>query len=165
MSTFKHFLIEQKAIEDQTEEWQIDYIKSRDAEAIQLIDDPSEKVQLVAVQRDPFSIYYIKNPTEKVQLLAVSLNAYTIRSIKNPSEAVQLEAIREGNGRVVQFLENPTASAIKAALTQQGLIDDSMDYTRIVKKLFANNTILMNKWLRYGEAMRNADSDPANIVF
>ena len=33
---------------------------------IQFIDNPSETVQLAAVEQDPYSIYYIKNPTQRV---------------------------------------------------------------------------------------------------
>ena len=40
-------------------------------ELIQFIDNPSEKVQLVAVAEDGYSIQYIQNPSEKIQLAAV----------------------------------------------------------------------------------------------
>jgi hypothetical protein len=32
-----------------------------------------------------------------------------------------------------------------------------IDYDDLVKKLFPDNAILMKKWLRYGEAMRNQE--------
>jgi len=44
---------------------------------IQFIDNPSEEVQLAAVEKDPRVIRFIENPTEKVKQLARS-NGYYI---------------------------------------------------------------------------------------
>jgi len=54
-------------------------------ELIQFIDNPSEKVQLVAVAEDGYSIQYIQNPSEKIQLAAVEQDGLSIRFIQNPS--------------------------------------------------------------------------------
>jgi DNA-dependent RNA polymerase auxiliary subunit epsilon len=64
-------------------------------ELINLIDNPSEEAQLIAVKQDGNSIKYIDNPSEAVQIEAVKQNGYAIKFIDNPSEAVQLEADKQ----------------------------------------------------------------------
>jgi hypothetical protein len=68
--------------------------------------NPSEDVQLVAVNSDPYSIQYIKNPPESVQLSLVSKMGHLIEYIKNPSEAVQLVAVR--HDLAIQYINNPS---------------------------------------------------------
>jgi rRNA processing protein Gar1 len=65
-----------------------------DPKEIKNIDNPSERLQLIAVKQDGFAIQYIDNPTEKVQLAAVKEDSGVIQYIDNPSEKVQLEAVR-----------------------------------------------------------------------
>ncbi|MFK2164109.1 hypothetical protein ACIXIL_20815 [Bacteroides fragilis] len=50
------------------------------------IENPSEYLQLIAVQRDPDAIRYITNPTEKTQLEAVQRHPQSIKYISNPSK-------------------------------------------------------------------------------
>jgi hypothetical protein len=66
------------------------------AELIRFIDNPSEKVQLLAVDQDGYLIRYIQNPTEDVQLMAVNENPYTIQLIQNPSQRVKQLARSKG---------------------------------------------------------------------
>lgn len=61
--------------------------------AIKYIQNPSERVQLAAVQNLPASIHHIPNPSEKVQLAAVTQDPMSIISIRNPTEKVQLTVI------------------------------------------------------------------------
>ena len=63
---------------------------------IQFIDNPSEKVQLVAVRSNSHSIRHIQNPSETVQLAAVEKNPYLIQFIKNPTESVKQLAKSKG---------------------------------------------------------------------
>jgi hypothetical protein len=85
---------------------------------IQFIDNPSEEVQLMAVNENPYSIKYIQNPSQEVQLAAVEKNPYSIREIKNPSERVQLVAVKK-NPRSILFIENPT-KGVKQYLLSKG---------------------------------------------
>jgi hypothetical protein len=133
---------------------QLDIIEQHGGAAIYYFANPSEVVQLTAVKQNGYAIKFIKNPSEVVQLAAVGNNGYAIRHIKNPSEAVQLAAI--GNNKLaLRWVINPTQLAIRTTLTDQRLIDDYMFYEDVVKKLFKDNSLLMNKWLRYGKAMRS----------
>ena len=74
---------------------------------IKYIENPSEQVQLVAVQEDGHSIQYIQNPSEQAQLAAVNQNGNSIQFIQNPSEQVQLAAVQE-DGYSIKYIENPT---------------------------------------------------------
>ena len=76
-------------------------------ELIQFIDNPSETVQLAAVEEYPFSIKYIKNPSERVQLAAVEENGRAIKLIQNPTERVQLAVVKQYTW-AIRFIQNPT---------------------------------------------------------
>jgi hypothetical protein len=116
-------------------------------------DTKSEKQQLALVRRSGRNIYKISNPSEAVQLAAVKQRPYAIICIKNPLEAVQLAAVNN-HGYVIQYIKNPTQTALLTALKDLRFINNQDHYELFVKKQFANNTILMKKWLRYGEAKR-----------
>ena len=109
--------------------------------AIQYINNPSEKVQLAAVNQNGYAIKYINNPSEKVQLAAVNKNAYAIKFIKDPSEKVQLAAVSKygdaiefikdpseqvqldvvnQNGNAIEFINNPSEKVQLAAVSQNG---------------------------------------------
>jgi hypothetical protein len=117
----------------------------------------TEEQQIAAVRQNEHAIKFIKNPSEVVQLAAVGNNGYIVLCIQNPTLAVQLKAV-ENDGGPIYYIQNPFPSVIKAALTNQRLIDNSRMYDLAVNKLFKDNAILMKKWLRYGEAMRTQQS-------
>ncbi len=131
---------------------------SKSGLAIQNIKHPSEAVQRAAVLQNGMAFKYIYKkgivPSEAIQLDAVKIRGYTIQHIKNPSEAVQLAAVKR-DGHAIQFIKNPAPGVIQLALKHPTLISKPDDYERLVKKYFANNTILMKKWLRYGQVMRD----------
>jgi hypothetical protein len=114
----------------------------------------SEEQQINLILTNPYSIQAIEDPTERVQLAAVDSDGYSIRFIKNPTEQVQLVAV-ERRGHRIKYITNPTPAAIKIALTDFDFIADDEVYDSEVRRLFANNAIMMKKWLRYGETMRS----------
>jgi hypothetical protein len=117
----------------------------------------SEKQQIAMVRKTTAGIKKIKNPSEAVQL--ASLKSYgwcNLKYIENPTEAVQLTAVSY-SGYAIMYIENPPPNLIKIALTQTNLINSPPKYEEVVNKLFRNNTLLMKKWLRYGEAMRDPE--------
>ncbi len=136
-----------------TEAEQIAFVQE-DGFNIEYINDPSESVQMAAVNQNGYSIQCIKNPSEAVQLVAVKNNGWSIRHIKNPSEAVQLAAVNE-NGWVLEDITKPPPQLIKIALQRLALSGYEQRYRDLVKKVFANNALLMRKWLRYDETMRS----------
>ncbi len=76
-----------------------------------------------------------------------------VKYIKNPSEAVQLAVIKEYIWAFLR-INNPTPLVIKTALTNPILIGDERAFKQAVTAVFSNNALLMKKWLRYGETMR-----------
>jgi hypothetical protein len=71
------------------------------------------------------------------------------------SNKVKLAAVKH-MGMNLTLIPNPTPEMIKIGLTDEEFIMDYPDeYDRTVKHIFKNNTIMMNKWLRYAENVGN----------
>ncbi len=126
----------------------------RSSKGITCITHPSTAVLSAAIHAYPWAIEYVKNPSEELQLEAVNIQGWVIKHIDNPSEAVQLAAIRNDLNSIV-YLDKPYPSVIKAVLTNETLINNKSVYENLIVRLFENNALLMKKWLRYGDAMRN----------
>jgi hypothetical protein len=115
-------------------------------------DNEEDQIKYI-LQADHWGIHYIKNPCELACVAAVLKDFRSIAFINYPSEAVQLIAIND-NASIIRHINSPSQTAIRMALTNQQLIDDTEVYNHCVELLFANNSLLMNKWLRPGEVMR-----------
>jgi TPR repeat protein len=74
---------------------------------IKYINNPSEKVQLWAVNQSASALAYIKNPTEKVQLEAVKKGGSSLSYVKKSSEKVQLEAVRH-SANALKYINKPS---------------------------------------------------------
>ena len=103
---------------------------------IEMIDNPSEAVQLSAVQSDWKSIQFIKNPTVLVQLAAVQENGWAIYYIKNPDLPVQLAAVQQ-NGNAIEFITNPRIEVQMAAVQQNGWAIEYIKNPRLEVQLAA----------------------------
>ena len=75
-------------------------------DSIQCIKNPSEAVKLAAVKKDRCAIEYIENPSEELKLIAVN-------HIKNPSEEVKLAANKHTNSQQKESTMNKISSTIK----------------------------------------------------
>jgi hypothetical protein len=53
------------------------------------VKNPSEAVQLAAVQQDGEAIQYIENPSEEIQLAAVQQNVLAIQWTENPKRGAK----------------------------------------------------------------------------
>jgi hypothetical protein len=155
----------------------------RDCDVIKYIDNPSEKVQLAAVSHYAGSLHaihdkgirpsddvliaainqsadifrfvvkYFSPISEVVQLVGVAANSWNIGEIADPGEVVQMTAVKQHYMAILN-IKKPLPSVIKTILTTPLVIKNEADYNKMVRHLFANNAILMKKWLRYGETMR-----------
>jgi len=96
-----------KFIDDPSEELQLSTLSTSGLNSIQYIENPTEKVQYLAVNGNPYTIKHIKNPTEKVQLRAIEQTPYAIEYIKNTSEEIQLKVINR-DAVLIQYINNPT---------------------------------------------------------
>lgn len=79
--------------------------------------------------------------------------ADAIRKINNPSPKVQLIAVTK-NPIAILSITNPTPEAASVVLTNEDFINNSRHYEYFVRKYFKDNTVLMNKWLRYAENIK-----------
>ena len=113
------------------------------------LNNRSDEEQLAAVKQWGDAIQYIKNPSPAVQLAAVKQDVYAIRWIENPSPEVQLAAVNQ-NGDAIQYIENPPHEWI----TLPSIIRNKDLYDAMIKKIYANNNLLIKKWIRYGDTMR-----------
>ena len=83
------------------------------------IENPTEEMQLLAVQLNGQALQYITNPSPAVQEAAIANTARAIQFIDNPSEDIKLQAVRAGWNNL-SYLENPSQELIDAALDQSG---------------------------------------------
>lgn len=58
------------------------------------------------IRNNPYVIDRIENPSEEMQLLAVQMNGLALQYIKHPSEAVQKAAVAN-TARAIQFIDHP----------------------------------------------------------
>jgi len=106
-------------IKDPSENLQLLALERYGTGVISLIRIPTEKVQLEAVKLNVMAIQYINNPTENVQLEAVKKDGLAIRYIKNPTENVQLEAVKK-DGLAIRYIKNPTEKVQLEAVKKEG---------------------------------------------
>jgi hypothetical protein len=170
----------QKSLDGMSEQDQILAVKTH-MDHLRNIKNPSEAVQLAAVSSNGHSIYHIMDkgivpseavqlaavssvgevvgdltdPSEAVQLAAVNQDAWAIQYIDNPSPEVQQTAVDNAGWEVLQYVHNRSPIVVKNVLMNYELITDEILYRFVVTTLLKDNTLLMKKWLRYGETMRN----------
>jgi hypothetical protein len=122
-------------------------------ENVDINSQPEDK-QIEYVGWDGQGIGDITNPSEAVQLAAIHQDCWAIEYIEHPTEAAQLAAVEE-DSNILEYLKNPSPTVVRAAILSKlnsGTIWNN--YVAFVKKACKNNTILTNKWLRYGEVAR-----------
>ena len=88
-----------------------------------LIKNPSEKIQLAAVQKNGLTIKHIKNPSEQLQLAAVKQNYEAIQYIKNPSEQLQLVAVKQ-DIEALEYILDPSEKVQLFAVKQDDVAID-----------------------------------------
>ena len=135
-------------LNNRSDEEQLAAVK-QDGYVISCIKNPSPEVQLAAVKTHGLAIQFIKNPSPEVQLAAVKKWGDVIRWIENPSPEVQLAAVNQ-NGDAIQYIKNPPHEWI----TLPSIIRNKDLYDATVKKIYPNNNLLIKKWIRYGDTMR-----------
>lgn len=103
-------------IKNPSEEIQIAAVQA-DVENIQLIKNPSEEIQTVIVSTNGAAIRFLKNPTEEIQIIAVKQDGLALAEIKNPSEKVQLAAVDNAPG-MIETIKNPSEKVQLVAIKQ-----------------------------------------------
>lgn len=98
--------------------------KGRDLDKIE---NPSERVTLAAIKRDARQIRFVKNPSEALQLEALQVNYIwyvkdVIGSIENPTEAAKMLAVRRC-GAVIEHISQPWSDElVMEAINQDGMV-------------------------------------------
>lgn len=95
----------------------------------------------------------INNLPYEDQRFQIFADPSSIEYLTNPSEDLQLTAIRN-HGQYIKYIKNPTRNVITKALTDPNFVQNVQTYDPYVRKLFKDNTLMMNKWLRYAENVR-----------
>lgn len=112
---------------------------------------PSKRVQLVAVRHDMFNTKDLMIAAEQMQV-----------KIDDDVLHAAVEAFPAAVKFVVPFMDKPPKDWVQKALTDEKWImykrhftEPALnDYDTFVKHHFKGNTILMNKWLRYAQNIR-----------
>ena len=93
------------------------YAVSKNGDCIKHIKNPSEKIQLIAVNQDIYgsSIEFIEHPSLEVELTAIRKNETTIKYIKDPSEYAQLVCVTKYPNAVI-YIKNPSEKVQIAAI-------------------------------------------------
>jgi len=100
-----------------------------DARAIQFVS--SESIQLKALDESPYyGAEFIKNPSEAVQLYAVNKFGESIEYFPNPSECVQIAAVKDCSDNIL-YIKNPCEQA-----QLQAVQDDCHHVDRIHGHIF-----------------------------
>lgn len=102
----------QKIIELRYDPYEL--IKSKPS-LIKFFDDPTEEVQLMAIEKDPYLVKYINYPTEKVKLKVISMNPSLNKYINMTDEE-----------RVKSDIEDKKAQ-LNMGFISQGEYDDFID--------------------------------------
>jgi ribosome biogenesis protein Nip4 len=101
---------------------------------IEFFDEPAEKYQLMAVEKNPYLIGYIANPTENVQLFAVKEDIGTIRNIKKPAHSVQSFVINRDIENI-EHINQPADDIILSAIRHKpwliGVIRNPPEFAKI----------------------------------
>lgn len=111
----------------------------------------SDEDKLQYIKGDGLRISEFTRVTEDMWIEAVKQYGYLIMYNFNPSEEVQLIAVKD-SPHVIKHIRNPSPAVAKLVLTDAFFIKRSTnEYIEFVKKYFKNNTLLMNKWIRYAK--------------
>lgn len=97
----------------------LEYIIDASGEYIKEIENPSEKLQLIAVEDSGLYLQYIKNPTRKVIIAALEDDGHALKYVKNPDIGMQLAAVRT-NGMALQYIKDPDNRVANAAISERG---------------------------------------------
>jgi hypothetical protein len=100
-----------------------------------------------------------KSFSDEGQLKAVTNNpdafVLIVQNLKiTPNEEVQLAAVSQ-KGDLVRAIKNPSQKVLNIALSDEKFIKQPTLYDNYLKREFKDNTIMMNKWLRYAENVRS----------
>jgi hypothetical protein len=93
--------------------------------------------------------------THEKQLEIVKWNGCGIKHIDNQTEDLQVAAVKQ-NANAIWSIRTPCTKVLSIVLSNEELIiTDPDSYIEMVLSLYDDNTVMVNKWLRYAENVRS----------
>lgn len=89
----------------------------KEGDLIKYFENPSESIQMAAVQQNPWALLQIENPAEAVKLEAVGRKAEMYKYIENPTEDFKLKVVKK-NGAAIRYMLEPSEEIQVAAVDQ-----------------------------------------------
>lgn len=128
---------------------------SSNGRAIQYIDNPSEELQLIAVNSTPQALYEIKNPSEKVIKTAIEKQLHMSRNsmdtFVNFLDILNRQKIHIPPSAVQTLLRNKKFILFQARYFRRTA---EHPYDALVRNTFRDNKLLMKRWLDYAADVR-----------
>lgn len=101
----------------------------------------------------------IANPDRTVIKYALAMNGYAIKYVRDPDEELQLLAIDMVSAPVM-YIKKPTKKVTDQVLRDEDYISTSPNnYKAFVMRIFKGNSILINKWIRYCDNVRDLSTN------
>lgn len=100
------------------------------------------------------SMYYCSPGTED-EYLQWLLDVEQDINVQFVTDNIKLAAVKL-HGANIEYITNPTTEQLTTALTEKQFVKWDFVYDKFVKIYFKDNTLLMNKWLRYAKGIREA---------
>jgi len=122
-------LLESNSLNDMSEEEQIAYIKKEPSFVIAKIQNPSENVQLAAVEKGPYALLHIKDPCIKAQVAAIN---------KYPTLLTDIDLVKRLTKPAVEECKDVIIKYILTHIIQHG------DFG--IEIIFRNLKIFKIKW-------------------
>lgn len=98
--------LSQKMLED---------IISFDGKYIRYVVNPSTRLQVIAVQANPFALKYIVNPSDEVVMAALELNPYSLHYVDHQT-SIMIECALDADLLAIEYVKNQTESLQLAVL-------------------------------------------------
>lgn len=143
MKTFKEYLTESIKQWDSYADWKSDYENG-----------------IISLNKNTYNLKdVINDQSEEFIFDAVRDRGYdNLKYVtKTLSPEFQLTSVQR-NGRSIIYIQNPTKEALNYALTNPIFIKFwSETYDKFITELFKDNSLLINKWLRYAKNIREQE--------
>jgi len=81
--------------------------------------NPTEKMYMHAVTKDPNILKDIENQTDRICYCAIAMDPETIKYVKNKTEHMCLAVVRR-DGMLIKYIEDPTDIVIEDAIKENG---------------------------------------------
>lgn len=92
---------------DRLSENRLKDILLRDYTLIEKLSEPSEMIQIFAINRNPEAILYIENASEKAWRTAVRKKPELIENLYDPPESIQIAAVKS-DPTSIKYIDTPT---------------------------------------------------------